>query len=82
MADIIEQGLLAEITADHDFDTIVARKVFVGSYDRMRIEVWADEFIKERIEADKAKDPTFDAYGYSIKTYEVEVRSDYGLAQP
>lgn len=77
MADISEQGHLCEITTDHDFDRIVARKVFVGAHDRMRIEQWSTIWIQERIKADKAADPTFDAYGYTVETYEVEVRSDY-----
>jgi len=77
VAEIVEQGLLAVITQDHAFDKVVARKVFVGAFDRMRIDIWYNEYIAERIKADKAEDPSFDAYGYSLETFEVEVRSDH-----
>lgn len=75
--DISEQGLYCEITADHDFDRIVARKVFVGSHDRMRIEAWFNEQSEQLLKKDAEEDPTFDHYGYSLNSYEVEVRSDY-----
>lgn len=75
--DIQEQGLLCEITTDHDFDRIVARKVFVGKKDSLRAQNWFDEQAEQLLKKDAEADPTFDHYGYSLNVYEVEVRSDY-----
>lgn len=72
-----EQGLLAEVTCDHDFDRVVIRRVFVGNHDRQRVEKWFEGQKESLLKYDREADPSFAAYGYSLVVRELLVESNY-----
>lgn len=57
----IEQIVVIEIVAQHDFDKVVARHAFAHLG---MANIWADGAIKIQLAAAKAEDPSFDFYSF------------------
>ncbi|UTC29989.1 hypothetical protein STASHLEY_00550 [Brevundimonas phage vB_BpoS-StAshley] len=56
-------GVLVKIEAQHDFNTVVASRVFVPG-DRMEIATWIDYVVSVKKEQARLKDPSFEFYAW------------------
>jgi hypothetical protein len=55
---------IATITADHEFDKVMGAEAYLTE---QAAQAWADQRVADLLLIDRAYDPSFDCYAYTIR---------------